>query len=98
MRYEPLETFNGTLTAEYINTTNGSVMEVTLDGLQEYVEYNITVRAYTTGPGPFNPVPASDRTNEAGKYSDVCLNVCYLYLLTSLTPYFTSSQFLLLHQ
>ncbi len=67
IEYEPLETFNDQLTTEYVNTTTGSAMEITLDGLQEYVRYNITVRAYTIGPGPFNPEAASDITDEAGK-------------------------------
>ncbi len=56
MRYDPLVTFNGQITTGYENTTNGSVLEITLENLQEYVEYNISVRAYTVvGAGPFSP-------------------------------------------
>ena len=36
-----------------MNTNNTSIV---LEGLQEHIEYNITVRAYTiVGPGPFSP-------------------------------------------
>ncbi len=55
VRYDPLETFNGQITTGYENTTDGSVLEITLESLQEYVEYNISVRAYTiVGAGPFS--------------------------------------------
>ncbi len=56
VRYEPLETFAGQLTTEYVNITSGAVLNATLNGLQEFVEYNISVRAQTmVGAGPFNP-------------------------------------------
>ena len=66
VNYVPLETFDRKLSPVFVNTTTGTVLEIILEGLQEYVEYDITVRAYTTGPGPFNPVPARNRTDEAG--------------------------------
>ena len=47
--YEPLMTFGGHTT---VNTTN---LSITLMDLQEYLEYNISVRAYTSvGPGPYS--------------------------------------------
>ena len=50
--YSPLMTFGGQIAA---NTTNTSQLNTTLTGLQEYVEYNISVRAYTSvGPGPYS--------------------------------------------
>ena len=50
--YEPLETFGGLIGSESVNTTN---MYFVLFGLQEYVDYNISVRAYTeVGPGPYS--------------------------------------------
>ncbi len=53
--YEPLEAFMGTLVTGFINTTNGSEFEVLLNNLEEYVSYNISVRAYTiVGAGPFS--------------------------------------------
>ncbi len=61
--YEPQMTFNDVLTTTTVNTTN---MFVTLTGLQEYVVYNISVRAYTrVGPGPYS-VEVVRRTMEDG--------------------------------
>ena len=45
-------TLDGADRTETSNTTNNSTFSLLLDGLQEFVEYNITVRAYTVaGPG-----------------------------------------------
>ena len=61
VQYEPLMILSGALT---INSSNTSTL---LRDLQEYTEYNITVRAYTSvGPGPLNP-GVTDRTFEDGK-------------------------------
>ncbi len=50
--YEPLMTFGGQLNATIVNTTN---LFITLNGLEEFVNYNISVRAYTSvGPGPYS--------------------------------------------
>ncbi len=56
IQYEPLETFMGMIGPGCVNTTNGSLeLEVVLEGLEEYVSYNISVRAYTSvGGGPFS--------------------------------------------
>ena len=57
-------TFGGQLMTMTMNTSNNSIV---LGGLQEYVEYNISVRAYTiVGPGPFSPA-VNNRTFEDGK-------------------------------
>ena len=68
--YDPQETFDGQIPNNVpINTTDGLILEMTLTGLQEYVVYNITVRAYTSiGSGPYNPIGDSDRTFEDGEY------------------------------
>ena len=64
VQYETLMTFDGQLMTMAMNTSNTSIV---LGGLQEYVEYNITVRAYTSvGPGPFSP-GVDNRTFEDGK-------------------------------
>ena len=64
VQYEPLMTFGGQLMTMAMNTSNTSIV---LGGLQEYVEYNISVRAYTSvGPGPFSP-GVDNRTFEDGK-------------------------------
>ena len=64
VQYEPLMTFSGQLMTMTMNTSNTSIV---LGELQEYVEYNISVRAYTSvGPGPFSPI-VNNRTFEDGK-------------------------------
>ncbi len=63
--YEPLMTFGGVLSIIIVNTTN---MYITLDGLQEFVNYSIPVRARTSvGPGPFS-VGIMRRTLEDGEF------------------------------
>ena len=53
-----------------ITTTN---LSVNITGLEEYVEYNISVRAYTSvGPGPYSD-PVTERTLEDG------MNLPYLF-------------------
>ena len=57
-------TFGGQLMMMAMNTSNTSIV---LGGLQEYVEYNISVTAYTSvGPGPFSP-GVNNQTFEDGK-------------------------------
>ena len=57
-------TFDGELMTMAINT---SITSIVLGGLQEYIEYNISVRAYTSvGPGPFSPA-VDNQTFEDGK-------------------------------
>ena len=63
VRFEPLE-FTETLSTSSVNTSN---LTVVISGLQEYVEYNISVRAYTSiGFGPFS-TEITERTFEDGK-------------------------------
>ena len=53
IRYMPLETCDRTTMS--VNLTNITMTSITLTGLEEYVEYNISVRAYTNvGPGPYS--------------------------------------------
>ncbi len=62
--YEPLMTFGDALSISIVNTTN---KYITLDGLQEFVNYTISVRARTSvGPGPFS-VGIMRRTLEDGE-------------------------------
>ncbi len=50
--YEPLMAFEGQLNTTIVNTTN---LFITLNGLEEFVNYNISVRAHTSvGPGPYS--------------------------------------------
>ena len=67
VQFEPLE-FTETLTTSSVNTTT---LTAVLSSLQENVEYNISVRAYTSvGPGPYSD-PVSQRTLEDRKL--VCI-------------------------
>ena len=62
VRFEPLQ-FTAELSTNTINTPD---LSVTITGLEEYVEYNISVRAYTSvGPGPYSD-PVTERTSEDG--------------------------------
>ena len=67
---------------------SGSELELVVDQLEEFVEYNFTVRAYTiVGPGPFSNVTNST-TNQAGErnacgHVESCIYMpffCYLIL------------------
>jgi hypothetical protein len=52
--YEPLETFSGAIMS---NTTvvNGETRDALLTGLEEFVHYSISVRAFTSvGEGPYS--------------------------------------------
>ena len=60
VQYEPLETFE-----DQISTINTTMLTTTLTDLDEYVEYSITVRAYTSvGPGPYSDPPITEITEE----------------------------------
>ena len=64
VQFVPLQ-FTNILELDSINTTD---LMIVICGLQEYVEYNISVRAYTSvGPGPYSD-PVTQRTLEDGKY------------------------------
>ena len=61
--YEPMETFGGAIGPLTLNVTERSSL---LTGLQECVEYTISVRAYTSeGEGPYS-VRVIERINETG--------------------------------
>ena len=50
----------------YENVT-GSELALVVGGLEEFVEYNFTIRAYTiAGPGPFSVI-TTNTTNQAGE-------------------------------
>ncbi len=73
--YEPLMTFGDALSITIVNTTN---MYITLNGLQEFVNYNISVRARTSvGPGPFS-VGIARRTLEDGKTLFITFTFCLI--------------------
>jgi hypothetical protein len=52
--YEPLETFGGAIMSN-MTVVNGETRDVVLTGLEEFVKYNISVRAFTSeGEGPYS--------------------------------------------
>ena len=60
VQYEPLETFGGQIATSTVNT---SMLSINLTELQEFVDYNISVRAYTSaGPGPYSD-PVTEMTD-----------------------------------
>ena len=66
VQYIPLETFGGQISTTTANVTNTSLLFIVLTGLEEYVEYNISVRAYTSvGPGPYS-IGVVERTDTDG--------------------------------
>lgn len=65
--YTPLQTFMGAIRMNIVNVLASDMM-LTLKGLQEYVNYSIEVRAYTSeGPGPYS-APVIQLTLEDGKF------------------------------
>ncbi len=84
--YEPLMTFMGT---ESLGTNLTTILSIVLQGLQEYVEYNISVRAYTNdGAGPYS-VGIIRRTLQDGKlilYNIFLFISLYAYAVPSSSP------------
>ncbi len=71
--YEPL-----IMTFGVLNTIRATNLFIVLSGLKEYVEYNISVRAYTSvGPGPYS-VGIVLRTFEDGKKKYVTAIIIHL--------------------
>ena len=70
--YEPLETCGA-----IVNTTvDGTARAVNLTGLEEYVNYTISVRAYTSaGEGPYSD-GVTVVTFEDGRYFQTCVLSC----------------------
>ena len=68
--YEPLETFGDAIMKEMVNT---SELFHELTDLEQFVDYNISVRAYTSqGPGPFSD-DLTQMTLEDGMSTDFIL-------------------------
>ena len=72
VQIEPLD-FQADLLVDLLNTTN---LSIAVTGLEEYVFYNISVRAYTSvGPGPYSD-PVTERTFEDGNVH-ICFSLCF---------------------
>ena len=60
---------------------NSSLYSMVLDGLAEFVEYNITVSALTAiGRGPFNPNAATNMTDASSKPLFMNNNIIHIYI------------------
>ena len=79
VQYVPLNNLGEKIFTNTVNVTNTSMLLIVLTGLEEYVEYNISVRAYTsTGPGPYSigVVGRTDTDSELkNKHSMILLTV-----------------------
>lgn len=65
VEYRPLETFGGAIRVQFVNT---SLLSYQLIDLEQFVDYNISVRAYTSvGPGPYSD-PITEQTLQDGKH------------------------------
>ena len=80
VQYEPLETFDGQISTDTVNITNISILSTVLTGLEEFVQYNISVRAYTIiGPGPYS-TGVVERTDTDGKLkSQISKSMSFLF-------------------
>ena len=75
--YQPAQVSNGSMTVNFMNTTNTTI---SLSSLHESVQYNMTVRAYTRiGPGPFSS-HVLNFTQEARKFI-LQLNILLVFLI-----------------
>ena len=75
--YQPLETFNGNISTQTMNVS-GTEMLVFLIELQEFVNYTISVRAYTSvGAGPYSD-EITVMTLEDSKWLQTKLNILLL--------------------
>ncbi len=84
--YEPLMTFS------VLNTTTRATRNlfILLNGLEEYVEYNISVRAYTNdGAGPYS-VGIVRRTFEDGALTVGLGKLCFLLTILKKSAYYSS--------
>ena len=82
VQYDRLETFGDLISTKNVNITDTSMLLTVLTGLEEYVEYNISVRAYTSaGPGPYSD-GVVERTPTAGRGIYVVLIVVHTWSIT----------------
>ena len=85
VQIQPLD-FPADISADQLTTTNLSIL---VSGLEEYVNYSISVRAYTSvGAGPYSD-PVSERTLEDGNVSIVC----FVFSSTILISFISNPQY-----
>ena len=73
VEYMPLKTFNGQIATDSV-TVDPTLLNTTLTGLEEYVDYNISVRAFTSvGPGPYSDGMVERTLEDGRKFSKFSL-------------------------
>ena len=71
--YQSLETFDGAIMTQTMIVMSPDITSLTLMSLEEYVIYNISVRAYTSvGPGVYSE-GTEERTFEDGEKISNCV-------------------------
>ena len=74
--YEVRYSIVGVIVNQTMNTTNGDETSLIVDRLEEFTNYTIEVRAYTTaGPGPYS-APMDVQTLQDCKHIVVCVCAC----------------------
>ena len=73
--------------ADIVSPLITASLSIAVTGLEEYVSYNISVRAYTSlGPGPYSD-PVTKRTLEDGNVPIPCFWMCFHNVnISCLTP------------
>lgn len=95
-RYEVVAT--STKMETVTKQTNGPTLSLLLDSLQEYAEYNISVRAYTiVGPGPYSPHQVTHTFEDGEQIHVACFNSCFVsmnrFILHVLCPHVNLVQY-----
>ena len=84
VQFEPHQTFNDQISTNSVIITNTSIMYTVLMELEEYVQYNISIRAYTSaGPGPYSTgiVERTDTDGEITSTYVANIQLCTLSML-----------------
>ena len=86
VEFMPLETFGDQIATNSVNITDPTMFNINLTGLEEYVEYNISVRAYTViGSGPYSD-PVTRRTLEDRKKNMIMVHGTLMFSVTQNLP------------
>ncbi len=73
-RYDVFYTSTFDFVDDSVVINNGATLSINITGLEEFVIYNVSVRAYTSvGPGPFSDA-VREQTGGAGECAQVFLD------------------------
>ncbi len=69
------------------NFTDGNIQNFTITGLDEFSEYNISVRAYTSvGPGPYSQAEKEVTEEDGEVYFNHLCELCHVFLCVQFQP------------